>query len=706
MHKILEFPIRQEHDVVLARQRAKRIAELTGFDRIEQTRLATAVSEIARNAYMYAGGATAEYLIDGGTAPQLLVVRVSDSGRGIPHLRAVLAGEYQSPSGLGVGISGARRLVDRFEIDSSARGTVVRLAKLLPPRAPLYDAAAAAALATELAAEVPVGALAEVRHQNAELVRALEALQARQEDLERVNRELEDTNRGVVALYAELDERADHLRRADDLKTKFLSNMTHEFRTPVNSILALARLLAERLAVDEQEKNELYYIRRSAEQLSDLVDDLLDIAKVEAGKIEVRPAHFEVPALFGALRGMLRPLLAGRAVSLAFDEAPDLPPLFSDESKISQILRNFISNAIKYTEQGEVRVSARYLAGDRTVQFDVTDTGIGIPEQDLPRIFDEFVQIENPLQRRTKGTGLGLPLSRRLSELLGGRVSVSSVLGQGSTFTLAVPAVHEDLGTRVEVPAIEPGQLPLLIVEDSPDDLLTYRRALARTPFQIVPATSVMAARQLVQAVQPAAVVLDINLHGRDAWDLLIELKREAATSALPVLVVATVDDSRKALGLGADAFAPKPVDRAWLLRTLDRLLPVSRPVRVLVLDDEEAFRFVLREMLAGPPYEVLEARSGREALALAREFRPDVLLLDLQLPDLPGLEVAAAFAADAETADIPMLVITSEPLLPGAAATPPAAAVIPKAEVTRDGLRAAIHDALLGHPLRSRVAG
>jgi CheY-like chemotaxis protein len=266
--------------------------------------------------------------------------------------------------------------------------------------------------------------------------------------------------------------------------------------------------------------------------------------------------------------------------------------------------------------------------------------------------------------------------------------------------------MHEDLGTRVEAPPIEPGQLPLLVVEDSPDDLLTYRRALARTPFQVVPATSVMAARQLVQAVQPAAVVLDINLHGRDAWDLLIELKRDAETSAVPVLVVATVDDRRKALGLGADAFARKPVDRAWLLRTLDTLVPASRPVRVLVIDDEEAFRFVLREMLAGPPYEVLEASSGREALALAREFRPDVLLLDLKLPDLPGRDVAAALAADRETADIPVLVVTSEPLPAGAGATLQAAAVIQKADVTREGLRATIHDALSAHPMRPRVAG
>src|SRR5581483_476115 len=176
--------------------------------------------------------------------------------------------------------------------------------------------------------------------------------------------------------------------------------MTHEFRTPVNSILALVNLLADRLGVPEDQKDELHYIRKSAQQLSDLVNDLLDLAKVEAGKIEVRPASFEVDSMFGALRGMLRPLLVNRALALVFDEPRDMPPILSDESKVSQILRNFISNALKYTERGEVRVSVSLTADRNAVEFRVADTGIGIPESDLGRIFDEFVQIENPLQKR------------------------------------------------------------------------------------------------------------------------------------------------------------------------------------------------------------------------------------------------------------------------------------------------------------------
>ena len=207
----------------------------------------------------------------------------------------------------------------------------------------------------------------EVRQQNRELLHALEELHERQQELIRLNGELEDTNRGVVALYAELDEKAGHLRRADEMKSRFLSNMSHEFRTPVNAILALSQLLLDRADGDltgEQEK-QVTYIKKSGADLLELVNDLLDLAKIEAGKVEIRPGEFEVATLFSALRGMLRPLLLSSTVNLVFDETEDIPLMKTDEGKVSQILRNFISNAIKFTEQGEVRVVASLAEGGR-----------------------------------------------------------------------------------------------------------------------------------------------------------------------------------------------------------------------------------------------------------------------------------------------------------------------------------------------------
>jgi signal transduction histidine kinase/CheY-like chemotaxis protein len=688
---LLTVRIHHEHDIVGVRQRARQIAGALGFDATEQTRIATAVSEIARNAFTYARGGRVEYLVEGTVPPQVLVVRVNDSGPGIKSLDDVLTGRYQSQAGMGLGIVGTRRLMDHFDIQSTEAGTTVSLKKILPRRTGRFTSDELSQLANRLAGERPRGPIEEVQQQNQELLRTLEQLNRRQEELERVNRELEDTNRGVVALYAELDERADHLRRADELKTRFLSNMTHEFRTPVNSILALSSLLADRLGATEDQKDEVFYIRKSAQQLSDLVDDLLDIAKVEAGKTDVRPATFEVSALFGALRGMLRPLLVNQSLSLVFEEPQDVPPIYSDESKVSQILRNFISNALKYTERGEIRVKAQRMAAGDAVEFRVSDTGIGIPEQDLGRVFDEFVQIENPLQRRTKGTGLGLPLSKRLAELLGGRISVESTLGVGSTFSVVVPLVYRQR-VAYAVGPLAPDRFPVLVIEDTDEDMLLYERALASTRFQVVPARSVESAVAALDVVRPAAIVLDIRMHGQQTWDLLAKFKRDEATTRVPVIVASTIDDVRKGHALGADAYGVKPIAPQWLVSTLEALVPLGDVVRVLAVDDEEAARYIIREMLNDRRFEVVEAASGREALDKVDEVAPDVILLDVRLTDMNGIDVYQRLVESSGRARVPIVMVTSQRLSTEERERIGTTAILSKAALTRDTLQAAIH--------------
>jgi signal transduction histidine kinase/CheY-like chemotaxis protein len=584
------------------------------------------------------------------------LITVADTGRGIPHLDDVLSGRYVSPTGMGRGIAGSRRLVDGFEIATGSEGTTITLKQLLPRDAPFIDAPALLRLVEDLSQHRPAGPAAEVQRQNQELLETLAQLRLRQEELERVNRELEDTNRGVVALYAELDERADHLRRADELKTRFLSNMTHEFRTPVNSILSLTQLLADRLGIDALEQNEVFYIRKSAQQLAEIVDDLLDLAKVEAGKVEVRPSVFEVEALFGALRGMLRPLLAQGSLSLVFEEPDGLPPIRTDESKLSQILRNFISNALKYTDRGEVRVSARAGADGRSIEFAVADTGIGIPEPDLGRIFDEFVQIENPLQRRVKGTGLGLPLSRRLAELLGGSIAVESRLGQGSTFRLTLPLEYRQPGESVD---LIPGKIPVLVIEDSAADRLLYERMLSRSRYQVVPAASFGEVQSVLDLVLPAAIVLDLNLHGEECWSLLARLKRDPATSEVPVIIVSATHDERKGFALGATDYALKPLPNGWLRAALDRALG-GGVARVLVIDDEDTARFIVRGFLDDGRFLLDEAASAHDGFEMARLRRPDAILLDLNLGSTSGAALRQALRADPLTAAIPVVVLTA----------------------------------------------
>jgi signal transduction histidine kinase len=273
------------------------------------------------------------------------------------------------------------------------------------------------------------------------------ALEESRREARELRTELEETNRGVLALYAELDAQAEQLRQATDLKSRFLAYMSHEFRTPINSIRSLTRLLLDRVdgpLTGEQER-QVAFIQQNATEFAEMVDDLLDLAKVEAGRVEISPAWFEMVDLFSALRGMFKPVLTNPAVSLVFEEPQDIPKLYTDDRKLSQILRNFISNALKFTPKGEVRVSAR-LEGDGKVTFSVADSGIGIAAEFHQTLFEDFSQVQSPLQRRLRGTGLGLSLSKKLAHLLGGSVSLQSEPGKGSVFSVTIPVQLEAAG--------------------------------------------------------------------------------------------------------------------------------------------------------------------------------------------------------------------------------------------------------------------
>jgi signal transduction histidine kinase/CheY-like chemotaxis protein len=700
---LLTLELKYEPDIVTARQRARQIAGLLSFDAQDQTRLATAVSEIVRNAFEYAGGGKVEFTVDEKSG--LLEVRVSDRGPGIARLAEVLSGEYVSRTGMGLGILGARRLMDRFHVESPPKGgTIVTLGKTLPAGVGPLTSGRIAEIAEALAARTPDDPFQEIQRQNQELLRALDELRMRERELARLNAELEDTNRGVVALYAELDEKADYLRRAYEVKTKFLSNMSHEFRTPLNSILSISRILLDRLDGDltpEQEK-QVGFVRKSAETLSELVNDLLDLAKMEAGKLIVRPGEFTAASLFSGLRGMLRPLLAqNSSISLVFDDVSSLPPLRTDEGKVSQILRNFISNALKYTEHGEVRVSAR-LSSAGAVEFSVADQGIGIPSEHLTRIFEEFHQVEGPLQKKHQGTGLGLPLSRKLAQLLGGVVKVESQVGVGSTFSAIIPISYagpqeallfEDLSSRAD-----PARIPVLIVEDNRETLFVYEKYLRGTGFQPIPARTLAEARRALKSFRPAAILLDILLEFENSWSLLTELKEDERTRDIPVIVATTVNNQKKASNLGADHFALKPLERDWLLDRLRAAVRHERPDRVLIIDDDAASRYVLRALLGDTRYGVLEAGSGLEGLKMAAAEKPQIIFLDLNMPDLSGEEVLNRLALDPALRDIPVIVNTSKILSPEERArlSPRVSAILSKDRSSHEEALGSLRQALI----------
>ncbi len=490
---LITMVIASEADVVACRQRARDIGRGLALAPTDQVRVATAVSEIARNALVYAREGRCEVSVEPGP-PARVWFDISDRGPGIPHLDDIRAGRHRSSRGLGIGLLGAGNLVDAFEIATEpGRGTRVRLGKDLPAQArPLTDRLRT--VTAELARSTPVDPFQELRLQNHELLESLAEVQRQREELTVINNELAETNRGVIALYAELDARAELSRQIAEQKSGFLANMGHEFKTPLGAMLSILDLLLAELdgPLSSEQRRQLELVQGAAKDLSTMVSDLLDLARLEAGKTRLRLERFRLPQLLGALRGMLRPLVQRATVQLVVEDPPEsIEELHTDEGKLSQILRNFVSNALKFTAEGEVRLRASRIAPGM-LRLEVTDTGIGIAPAHQEAIFEEFFQVEGAFQKGAQGTGLGLPLTRRLAEALGGKVWMHSEPGVGSTFGVDLPTIHPSAAAEVEKPEEAPatprqGKLALIIDDDAPSRFV-LSRPLTEAGFEVLEA--------------------------------------------------------------------------------------------------------------------------------------------------------------------------------------------------------------------------
>jgi signal transduction histidine kinase/CheY-like chemotaxis protein len=501
---------------------------------------------------------------------------------------------------------------------------------------------------------------------NRQIARQKKELGSKNDELTRAYRELDDSHRGVRSLHSELEEKADTLRRASDVKTRVVANVSHEFRTPLHTILGLSKLLLDPSEgpLNEEQQKQVRFIRTSAEELSQLVNDLLDLSRAESGRGALRIEHCSATDLFASLRGMLKPLLSDDSqIELIFDSPDPTLMLETDIGKVSQILRNLISNALKFTEAGEVRVSLQ--RSDECARFIVRDTGIGIAAQDFDRVFEEFGQVDSALQSRVKGTGLGLPLSRKLAELLGGRLTLESKLGVGSIFTVELPLAHpeaRELDALVQRP-LDPARHPVLVVEDDRKTIFVYEKFLAMSGFQVVPARHVDDARKLLETLRPAAIVLDVMLEGETTWEFLSQLKANEATRDIPVLVVTVTGKEQKARALGADEFWLKPVDQDRLLKKLRSLVQPGAAAKVLIIDDDEKARYLVHKFLAHGPYQIVEASTGPEGVLAAQRTRPHVILLDFLLEDMTAFDVLDELKADPRTRNIPVVIVTSQVL-------------------------------------------
>jgi signal transduction histidine kinase/CheY-like chemotaxis protein len=495
------------------------------------------------------------------------------------------------------------------------------------------------------------------------------------------------------AIVAEQEAMADRLaatvevlRSASQAKSDFLASMSHELRTPLSAILGFSELMRQEENDGESVRVPLEWIEHihhGGEHLLALINDVLDLAKVEAGRLELRPEAVDLRMAVAETVNGIRPL-AERKHLVVESSVPGLM-VFADRGRFRQILYNLLSNAIKYTpDAGSVRVEAEERDGE--VCISVIDTGVGISPEDQALVFEEFRQVGDPSERQA-GTGLGLALTRRLVEAHGGQIALESTRGEGSRFTVSLPAAAaKAVRASDEIPSADgaaaagagpagdagPGRrdgADVLVIEDDPSTVRLLREFLEPAGYSIAVASSGEVGLAIAKERRPAAVILDVLLPGMDGWEVLRQLKAETGLRDVPVIIVTVVDERGIGLALGAVDYLVKPVERGALLACLARFTLTTkvreRRVRILAVDDEPGGLALIRAALEPEGFEVVDATGGREALELMRNNGIDLVVCDLAMPDMDGFEVITALKANPDTAAVPILVCTARDLSP-----------------------------------------
>ncbi len=487
---------------------------------------------------------------------------------------------------------------------------------------------------------------------------------------QQVRRHAEELEARVRERTRELEEANRKLEAASQHKSEFLANMSHELRTPMNAIIGFTRLVMRRGKdiLPAREYENLGKILISADHLLTLINDILDLSKIEAGRMEIHPTSFDLEPLVELCLRTVEPLVKSERLRLVKAIETPLPSLSTDQDKLKQILVNLLSNAVKFTEEGTVTVTARRRDGQ--VAIAVEDTGIGIPADKLELIFEEFRQVDSSSTRKYSGTGLGLSISRHLARLLGGDITVQSTFGVGSTFTVTFPTRYAPsqltvrtamAPSREESVAQPEADRVVLAIDDDPDVVYLLRENLAEAGYRVVGAANSEEAVQKAREIRPFAITLDILMPHKDGWQVLHELKADAGTRNIPIIVLSIVDNKDLGYRLGAFDYLLKPFDREAILATLARIPPQQG--RLLVVDDDPQVVDLVRQLLEGEPYEVMAAAEGQEALEAISQKPPDAILLDLLMPGMDGFAVLEHLQQDPQSRHIPVIVLTAKTL-------------------------------------------
>ncbi|RKZ65423.1 MAG: hypothetical protein DRQ48_11635, partial [Gammaproteobacteria bacterium] len=468
---------------------------------------------------------------------------------------------------------------------------------------------------------------------------------------------------------------------ANQTKSAFLANMSHELRTPMNAILGYSEMLIEEAEDLEQEDfiPDLKKIHQAGTHLLALINDILDLSKIESGKMEAFAENIDLDVLIDEVSATVHPLLEKNKNSLAIERGAELGMAYQDVTKLRQTLFNLLSNAAKFTHEGTVtlNVNPSEQAGVSWLEFAVSDTGIGIAEDKIEHVFEEFSQADDSTTRNYGGTGLGLAISKRFCNLLGGDLTLHSKLGEGSTFTIRIPTTLP--GTEPQTSSAESSQessdidlasvgeiapgSTILVIDDDPEAGEIIQRYLMKDNFNVVIATSGDQGLRLAHEIHPAAITLDVMMPGMDGWSVLQALKADPELHKIPVIMLSMIDDRKRGYSLGAVDYLTKPVDRDLLHKTLSRYYCPDGNCPVLLVEDDVKTREIMARTLEKNGWKVSEANNGQEALDMMADVQPQLILLDLMMPVMDGFGFLAEMRARPEWQDIPVIVITAKDL-------------------------------------------
>ena len=481
------------------------------------------------------------------------------------------------------------------------------------------------------------------------------------------------------ALNSQLQDARDEAVRANRTKSAFLANMSHELRTPLNAVIGYSEFLIEEMEAEGDEHlADLEKILTAGHHLLSLINDILDLSKIEAGKVELEIDEFELRDFLADIESTAAPLAEDNDNELVVDADLDDVVMKTDVTKLRQILFNLLSNACKFTSEGTVGLDVQEHRVGESLRFSVRDTGIGMSDDELDKVFSAFEQADTSTTREYGGTGLGLAISKQYTEMMGGTIDVESEVGEGTTFSVVVPMdcrqsrqQEQDTANRRSTDKLdfEPtgdGDSVVLVIEDDPASRELLERTLSNEGYQVVTAEDGARGLELARSLKPVAITLDLLMPEMSGWQVLSRIRRDDALSDIPVVLISMLDERKRGVALGADDFLVKPIDRNRLTELIADHGGSGQRARCLVVEDDEATRDLIGRIVEREGWAVSFARDGRQGFEKANQVDPDLVVLDLMMPDVDGFGFLSRFRNESRFDDVPVIVCTAKELTAG----------------------------------------